>query len=500
MAAICLYAYARTLPAASPVPLNLSLWLLGGLPLLAACSTRLTALLPWVNWRNRMSLIPVTVAALLVWLHLVLAPHTPWTPDALIGVAFAPWRYDPAMNGATLFSAWGVALVLWGLGLGVGATVPHAEPLSKWFIAGICAFLLLFLYFALAPEPASAPTDELEILFVAYLGLSLLVIGLVHRHSLDSRVGSGRISLSWFVALATPVALILAVGLIFTDRLSPAARRALEIAWQGATLFLSLVFTLASWLFYALAVFDSWLTSLFPPAMVQHKTPPPPPKLPVLGDPVARSADSTLPATYVALALALIVLGGLLFVVLHFMFRRRAPEADEYTAEERGSVWSWNLFWTQLQGMWRALVSALRSRLVKPSAHAALRMAGESPDGAHDIRALYRRFLDRMARQGHARAPAATPLEFSRLLGAQFPLDATTIEAITATYADSRYGEIEPAPRLIKAMQELLDNLKAQPDISLHAPSEQSVHGSLSDSTQMANDIAGRSDLEKPDR
>src|SRR5262249_20974214 len=109
---------------------------------------------------------------------------------------------------------------------------------------------------------------------------------------------------------------------------------------------------------------------------------------------------------------------------------RPVSEGDE----ERELMWSWNALWSALLASLRRLRPARRKRsaVLADTAIAAER----DPDS---MRALYQTILRWCHQRGRPRLPFETPAEFEAKLTDYLP--ASLSDALTAAYAQARYGE-----------------------------------------------------------
>jgi hypothetical protein len=150
-----------------------------------------------------------------------------------------------------------------------------------------------------------------------------------------------------------------------------------------------------------------------------------------------------------ALPLLLILLGG--FLIWRLLRRRRI------TLRRRGidlyeSIWSWQLFWQQLNALlaafWRRL---FKKRVQQPPA------PSEKLEGAltvRSIRTMYRELLRWTAERGYPRKKHETPYEFMHRLNTQMPQIEPELGSVTDAYMEVRYGEAIPGETEVARLQE----------------------------------------------
>jgi hypothetical protein len=161
----------------------------------------------------------------------------------------------------------------------------------------------------------------------------------------------------------------------------------------------------------------------------------------------------------VSIPITVLLLTALTGVLLFLMFRRRSHGEPEPCDEERTSLWSWALFWSQLRALWAAFVVRFRHRAGERDAAPTGSALGAPVDLA-EIRAIYRRLLHWAATLRHPRRPAHTPLELARELAAAVPIAASAVAAITDRYNEARYGEREVAARELAALRQAVLQLE----------------------------------------
>ncbi len=103
------------------------------------------------------------------------------------------------------------------------------------------------------------------------------------------------------------------------------------------------------------------------------------------------------------------------------------------------SIWSWNLFLTQLKGfllaIWRRFFPQHSSeqKMVQEE-------EGVGEGTARNIRAIYRALLHWAANHGYGRKREETPYEFKERLQQKMPQGEPELSNLTAVYSELRYG------------------------------------------------------------
>jgi len=199
----------------------------------------------------------------------------------------------------------------------------------------------------------------------------------------------------------------------------------------------------------------TWLTSFFPARAPNH--PNPPIKIGNLKAkaPFVPQAASPLLLLVLKILVPVVVLLVVILLVRRALHRRgkmraRRQQRDEDSHE---SLWSWSLFWSQLNAILRAFFGRF---LPEPIAKSDARITSgvESADpAARDIRAIYRAFLKKAEVRGFARKKDETPDELRLRLDEKAPLVEPQLEAITGAYMLVRYGESLPDAADVTYMQ-----------------------------------------------
>jgi hypothetical protein len=214
---------------------------------------------------------------------------------------------------------------------------------------------------------------------------------------------------------------------------------------------LSPLSTLYNWIVIGLAYFlvflstpIFWLFSLLHPSGKMHVFTPPangvaktrhiPPQTP-------QAVLATIAVLKFVLPLLCIALIGLF---IWWALRRRRVRLVQRGEDLHESLWSWQLFWTQLKILLRALWSRLFPRPASTEAPEQIVEEIGGEPAARSIREIYRALLKWAAVRGYRRKKDETPYEFRQRLGERLPQVEPELGTITEAYTATRYGEIVP--------------------------------------------------------
>lgn len=336
--------------------------------------------------------------------------------------------------------AWLAGAVLLGRGVWLALGDTTAQSAAGWFLAGFAAFLALLAALIVA-QVNGFETDRAQVgpLLAAYLLIGLGWIALVRKYEMEEqtfRQRSKQVDGAWVALLAVMSAIMVgAVALVSFSgsgvllALLGVIATGIGLIWQAG------LYVAANWLGPALA----WLFSFFRFGGARTSSPGP-----LFGrrPPVGRNLDQIILAWLqqhlpvpVLLALLLSMFAVLLSVWLAMRLRMWRNEAEE---EERSSIWSWRLFWSQI----RQMLGHLRPTFGTGSA--ARSRGPQALPQVSSIRQLYAAVLRWCGGRERPRHLAVTPLEFEPALGEE--ADAVLAHDLTAAYVQTRYAEAELPP------------------------------------------------------
>lgn len=355
--------------------------------------------------------------------------------------------------------AWLAGAVLLGRGVWLALGDTTAQSAAGWFLAGFAAFVALLTALIVA-QVNGFETDRAQVgpLLAAYLLIGLGWIALVRKYEMEEqtfRQRSRQVDGAWLALLALMSAIMVgAVALVSFSgsglllALLGVIAAGIGLIWQAG------LFVAANWLGPALA----WLFSFFRFGGARTSS-----SSPLFGrrPPVGRNLDQIILAWLqqhlpvpVLLALLLSMFAVLLSVWLAMRLRMWRNEAEE---EERSSIWSWRLFWSQL----RQVLSHLRPTFGNGASNARSHGPEASPQ-VSSIRQLYAAVLRWCGARERPRRPAVTPLEFEPALGEE--AEAVLAHDLTAAYVRIRYAEAELSPEEVDKLRERWEAAAAAPE------------------------------------
>lgn len=354
------------------------------------------------------------------------------------GIQLARREIEPADVFNTLRIGTGIMLLalLIQMGAGIGSSI------------GFALLLLMPIFLALA--------------LMAHALAQALFLRHVHTVGLQGSVVAQERSL--LMVIAGIGLLLLLVSLLVGTLANPAFLAQVQHALAPIGVLYDL---LATWIAYAIVFLLTpifWLISLLHPKTqlptVRHPKPLPAPR----GH--GGSLAPTLPASVIAAlpfikALLPLLFAALLVVAIIVALRVRRVILSRRSEEQHESLWSWQLFWTQLRAF---LLAFWRRFFPTPFAHtqgeAALPVDTTTEPAARTIREIYRAFLQWAAAHGYVRKKNETPDELKIRLNAQLPEVGTEVGVMTAAYNDIRYGGIVPDDAEVQRVQQVWTALR----------------------------------------
>jgi len=320
-----------------------------------------------------------------------------------------------------------MALILGALRHVVGEL---AADMAEWTIP------LGLLFLGLVSQ-ANVPVHTLAAPMLLFIGAGLIALSLLRvsrtQRAQELRLGV-RLSVDrhWFLTTLGLVALIVVLG------------------WGADRLLSPLLFRLR-WLTNGL----SWPSSDWwrVPWRVRPRSPG-----------IASGAwDAEFPKGFERFMDVVLLLGAI--IALSLLFARRGwlvrflrtlgqrPQATvlRYVRERRESVFTWDLFTSQL----RALMDRMRIEPRPPP----FVDPGTRGDTRRVIRELYQRFLARASALDLPRRRGQTPIAYMRALSRVFPEAQGALETLTRAYVAVRYGALSPPPELVRATRAALAHI-----------------------------------------
>ncbi len=183
---------------------------------------------------------------------------------------------------------------------------------------------------------------------------------------------------------------------------------------------------------------------------------------------VSTAPDGTAGAIgllFIKILLPILVIVLAILLVRLALKRRRVRLMTQREDEQHESLWSWELFLTQL----RAFLRALWFRFFPPGA------VGEQQQGveedmpgeptARSIREIYRAMLRWAAGRGYPRKKDETPYEFRSRLNERMPLAEPELGTVTEAYTAIRYGRVVPSEAEVARVQQVWMQLQQKSQV-----------------------------------
>lgn len=374
---------------------------------------------------------------------------------------------DVQTDSGQTSSAIGLAFiiaVLWWRGIHLGRSRLEIDGISRSFKIGFGALVVALLLIGTAPSQARE-TLSIQLglalplfLFLGLAALSLARLADIRRRRRERSGSPADPTRSWITSLLAISAALVLLTLGIEQLFSFKTWLAL-LAWLKPVG--DAIVTVIGWIVVGIAFVFYWAYYLVAQGFLAlfsggHQKPPPtqPPGTPRPLPPNGNSGG--IPADWlVVIRYGLIVIGAaVLLLILWRAFRTfSAWRRDDAADEERESLGAARVMGAQL----RALLAALAARFQRAATEGG--GAGEQP--ASTIRLLYRRVLQQAAIRGLTRAPAETPKEFAQRLAPLVSPNSSgdDLEALTAAYEQTRYGNREPSSPQVAALSERTEHL-----------------------------------------
>ncbi|GCE48389.1 cytochrome bd-type quinol oxidase subunit 2 [Thermosporothrix hazakensis] len=167
-----------------------------------------------------------------------------------------------------------------------------------------------------------------------------------------------------------------------------------------------------------------------------------------------KDADPTTLAIgeIVRYALPIIVLLALAYGIAR-MLRKRRSRVRQRPGEQRESIWSWELFTTQLRAFLRSFWLRFFPQKQDEKEQVPAAVIAGSPM-ARTVREIYRALLQWAALRGVTRKQGETPYEFERRLRAYISQGEPELKGLTETYTQTRYSGSEPSQDVVVQTQQ----------------------------------------------
>lgn len=217
-------------------------------------------------------------------------------------------------------------------------------------------------------------------------------------------------------------------------------------------------------LWWIIALYNHWLVLQIdvPPAVpkITSATGKSPPFIPPVGK--GSGLAQFLAVSSWSKILLLILLIGVLVSFLVYLIRRLLKYSTQEKDETHESLWSWSLFWQQLQAIAAVFLGRLMPTPTSKQVEQQQEAQIENELPAHTIRQLYAIFLRQAARVGYARTRSETPNEYRQRLDIHLPFAEPYLGEITEAYVASRYGEYACDETEMARLREIWSQLQQQ--------------------------------------
>jgi len=163
--------------------------------------------------------------------------------------------------------------------------------------------------------------------------------------------------------------------------------------------------------------------------------------------------------TIIKLALPIVVV-LLIVLIVWLLVRVRRVKISRRIDEIHESLWSWELFLTQLRAFFRALwLRLFPQHAVEVSGQGSIDDTATEPT-ARTIREVYRAMLRWAADRGYPRKRDETPYEFRLRLHTRLPLTEPELSTVTDAYTATRYGRAVPSEDEVAYVQRTWSQLR----------------------------------------
>jgi len=145
---------------------------------------------------------------------------------------------------------------------------------------------------------------------------------------------------------------------------------------------------------------------------------------------------------------------------VRLLMRRRRVSVTRRVVEVHESVWSWELFWTQMRAFLKALWLRLFPQLAGEIAVLEDKDDVSTEPTAHSIREVYRAMLHWATQRGYPRKKDETLYEFRTRLRTRLPFTEPEVSTVTEAYTAIRYGRVVPSEADVTHIQQTWHQLQ----------------------------------------
>lgn len=401
---------------------------------------------------GRIYILLAVVVLLAIWSSVYVGTAFLFNPVWLLALT-----NDLLLLSPPAYHVFGIVLVVVYLcwrGVRMGRYDIEPDNVSRGLFMGMGIILAVVLLQG-AAHAISAYNIVLLLLIPLFLSLSLITHALANtvfmRKSSRGRFqGSVRAQeRSLLLAVVGVGGVLLFVGLVFGTAVSPTFLGEVQRALTPLGILYDLLAQALAYAAVALFTPIEWLLEQIHWNFQPGKGPNRPP----IQQPPPRPLNSTPPDSVIAtmevikVILPILVIALVLVLIwLAVRLRRARLKRVESDEEEHESLWSWELFWSQVRTLLRSLLALLWRR--SPRAVGPAQGDGSGlPDGdpaARDVREIYRAMLKFVGGYGVPRKKNETPYELQERVVGKFPQIEQPLNVVTDVYTRVRYGEYVP--------------------------------------------------------
>lgn len=364
----------------------------------------------------------------------------------------------------------GCAMYLCWRGMRLAQIAIEPSSVFKQIWVGLLVFLVAILLRA-SHASAGTNTDDVILLLLIpiflYLALSAHALARVawirrdHPFGLQGSIMDQERAMLSVIALVGLVLLILTI--IGSSVFSPTFFSTLQPVWQVvSTIYdglISIFSALAVLLITPLIWLATWWFSHFPnkfPTIHQQQPIAPNPKSLFQINPTSPGVLLTT-----KILLPLLILFALILLVRWSLRKRKQVRIslNRRGGDVRESIWSWRLFWGQLQGVLLAIFARLFPKQAG-NEDIQLREDIAAPPAVRTIREIYRALLHKAASRGLIRKRNETPHEFQFRLNQHDSQNEPQLGMLTNAYTLTRYGGNVPNEHELATIQRFWNELE----------------------------------------
>lgn len=389
------------------------------------------------------------LTVLLIWLHLYEARYFLLDPSWLLAFMNDLLAFDFSFYQAlaliviTGYFCWrGIKLAQ--------ITVEPGQVFRQLWVGLVILLIAVLLRAGYAGSSGSADDVVLLLLIPIFLYIALSTHALAritfirreHPIGLDgSAVAQERALLSVITGVGLALLIITLLGGIF---FSPTFFTSVQPLWKLAGSFYDLLARgLSQLIVWIVTPFFALFSLIFRRGFAQVNKPTSPVARKGLQHPlppVGTSPGFALAGKILLPLLILLIIGLVLYLALRRRKRLRVAILRK-DGDIHESVWSWQLFWSQVSAFFLSIFRRLfPGKALNDEERAQQAEELALPPAARTIREIYRALLKKAALRGHPRSRTETPREFQRRLDEFEPQSEPQLGQLTETYALTRYG------------------------------------------------------------